>query len=379
MTHWIWQDEKWPNFRWNAGKVQAQLSEARILQGKLLGIVESFNEQTREQMNLRALTDEMITTSAIEGSIIDRDSVRSSIYHRLGIDKAGIKGNPDRYVEGLLDIMLDAAENHDQPLSLERLCQWHAALFPTGYSGMHKILVGQLRGEGEMKIISGRGNKQITHYIAPPHEKLKEEIEKFLHWFNEESRNRDKIDGIIRSAIAHLWFERIHPFDDGNGRIGRPIIDMVLAQDEKLSTRFYSISSAIMEDRKSYYQALDKVTTGSMDVTVWVEWFIKCFIKAIEMTFENIETALQKSKYWQLHSASEINERQQKVLNKMLDKGPGNYIGGITTRKYVNITKISRATAYRELADLVAKKYLKPINEKGRSAGYEILWPTNGN
>jgi len=195
-----------------------------------------------------------------------------------------------------------------------------------------------------------------------------------LFWFNEKSRNQDNIDGIIRSAIAHLWFERIHPFDDGNGRIGRAIIDMALAQDENLSMRFYSISSAIMEDRKGYYEALDHVSTGNMDVTIWVEWFIKCFIKSIEMTFEKIAMAIQKSKYWQLHFTTKLNERQKKVLNKMLDKGPGKYTGGITTRKYISITKVSRATAYRELADLVAKKCLKPINEKGRSAGYEILW-----
>ncbi len=371
MHHWIWEGPDWPNFTWEAEKIQPLLSHARLMQGKLLGLLQAFTPQTREELNLHAIMDEMITTSAIEGAIIDRDSVRSSIYHRLGIGHAGRPEKPDRYVEGLLDIMLDAADNFADPLALERLYHWHAALFPTGYSGIRKILVGQLRGEGEMKIVSGRGDKETIHYIAPPRNILEQEIVQFLTWFNSRA---NQLDGIVRAGIAHLWFEKIHPFDDGNGRIGRAILDMVLAQDEKLNTRFYSVSSAIMADRKGYYQMLDQVSKGGMDVTAWLQWFLQCYSNAIQVALNRIELSLQKSKFWQAHENTQLNERQKKVLNKMLDKGVGGYDGGMTTRKYVGINKVSRATAYRELSNLVDKKCLKPLQEKGRSSGYEIVW-----
>lgn len=375
MSQWIWKSANWPNFTWDSAQVQPLLSEARFLQGKLLGILQSFSEDTREQLNLQAMTEEMITTSAIEGSIIDRDSVRSSIYHRLGIGTAGLSGKPDRYVEGLLDIMLDATDNFDMPLNLDRLCRWHAALFPTGYSGLRKIIVGELRGEGEMKIISGRGHKITIHYIAPPYQTLKNELDLFFNWFNVTSVKEEKMDGIIRAAIAHLWYERIHPFDDGNGRIGRAIVDMALSQDEKLSTRFYSISSVMMEHRKDYYHVLDTVSVGEMDVTVWVEWFLNCFINAIKNTMSNIDISIKKSRFWQVHADTPLNERQKKVLNKMLNEGVGGYIGGMTTRKYIGITKVSRATAFRELKDLIEKNCIQPLPEKGRSTAYEIVWP----
>lgn len=375
MPQWIWKHKEWPNFTWDVAEIQPLLSKARLVQGKLLGVMKSFSHESREELNLKVLTEEMLTTSAIEGSIIDRDSVRSSIYHRLGIEHAGTRATPDRYVEGLLDVMLDATENHEHALTLDRLCRWQAALFPTGYSGIQKIIVGQLRGAGEMKIISGRGKRQSVHYLAPPHEQLENDIQEFLNWFNHASRKKDHTDGIIRAAIAHIWFERIHPFDDGNGRVSRAIIDMALAQDEDLPTRFYSISSAIMSDRKGYYHVLDNVTKGDLNVTVWVKWFLHCFMNAIESTFSNIELALKKSQFWQHHADTSLNERQKKVLNKMLEKGEGNFDGGMTTRKYGHMTKVSRATAYRELADLVSKKSLKSLDKKGRSAGYEILWP----
>ncbi len=373
MIQWIWENQDWPQFTWRSDEILALLSEARLIQGKMLGIMQSFNEKSRERQNLQALMDEMITTSAIEGSIIDRDSVRSSIYHRLGIENAGLNGKPDRYVEGLLDILLDATENNAEVLDVNRLCRWHAGLFPTGYSGIHKILVAQLRGEGEMKIVSGRGNKIKLHYIAPPRKILKTELGRFLKWFNTSSLKNT--DGIVRAAIAHLWFEKLHPFDDGNGRLGRAIIDLALAQDEKLSTRFYSLSSAIMQKRKGYYEILDKVSAGSMDVTEWVKWFLQCFISAIEKTLENVSLTLKRTQFWDIHEKTSLNERQKKVLNKMLDPGVEGFIGGMTTRKYQGITKISRATAYRELNDLVEKNCLKPLQEKGRSSAYELIWP----
>lgn len=376
MSHWIWEDKNWPKFDWDAKAIQPLLSQARLAQGRLLGILRSFSEQVCEQLSAKALMDEMITTSAIEGEIVDRDSVRSSIYHRLGIGNSGVSGKVDRYVEGLLDVLLDATEHYKQPLDLERMFSWHAALFPTGYSGIQKILIGQLRGEGDMKIVSGRGSKVMIHYVAPPHEKLESELKIFLKWFNVSSL-KEKVDGLVRAGIAHLWFEKIHPFDDGNGRIGRAIIDMALAQDENLSMRFYSISSAIMDQRKGYYRVLDEVSKGGMDITVWLVWFLNCFIKAIETAEVNVQLAMLKSKFWQMHETTVLNERQKKVLNKMLDLGVGGFVGGMTTRKYMSITKVSRATAYRELNDLVEKKCIKPLDKKGRSSAYEIIWSEN--
>lgn len=372
MTHWIWKHPNWPVFQWNHDKIQPLLSEARMQQGKLLGLLQTFHGDLQEHLNLQAMVEEMITTSAIEGAIIDRENVLSSICLRLGIHQSGIKAKPDRYVEGLLDIMLDATDNYQQPLDVNRLCRWHAALFPTGYSGISKILVGQLRGDGDMEIISGLGHKLKIHYLAPPHHRLEDELQIFLKWFNHESIA--SVDGIVRAAIAHLWFEKIHPFDDGNGRIGRAIIDLALAQDEQLSTRFYSLSSIIMEQRKSYYDILETVSKGDMNVTQWVEWFIQCFIDAINLALNGINLTIQKTKFWHAHEATPLNERQRKVLNKMLEKGPGEYLGGMTTRKYQAITGASRATAYRELMGLVTKGCLIPLKSKGRSSAYDIIW-----
>lgn len=372
MTQWIWQRPEWPNFIWDETKTTPKLAEARLVQGRLLGLAQGFNQSIRDELSSQALTDEMITTSAIEGETLDRDSVRSSIAYRLGLKTAGIDAKPDRYVEGLLDIMLDATGNYQESLTLERLKGWQAALFPTGYSGIQKINVGELREEGEMQIISGRPGKTKVHFVAPPCEGLKKELDGFIKWFNKKINHKHSLDGIIRSAIAHLWFEILHPFDDGNGRIGRAIIDMALAQDEKCAVRFFSLSKQIMSERKGYYAILEKTTKGNLDITCWLVWFLDCYQNAIITSLNDIDNITEKSKFWQRHSQTNLNDRQRKVLNKLLDAGKKGFVGGMTTRKYVSICKVSRATAYRELIDLVEKDCLKPLSKKGRSAAYEI-------
>jgi len=298
-------------------------------------------------------------------------SIRSSVAYRLGLKNAALNAPPDRYIEGVLDMMLDATENYGQPLDLKRLEGWQASLFPTGFSGIRRINIGKLRGEGEMQIISEKSNKPEVHYVAPSNKTLQKEMRQYLKWFNQKN---SELDGLIRAAIAHLWFEILHPFDDGNGRVGRAIIDMALAQDETSSIRFYSLSAEVMATRKSYYQILQRTTSGNLNITEWLEWFLNCYSNAIHRSMGIIDKVCLKSKYWQAHTKTILNERQQKVLNKMLDKGVDGFEGGMTTRKYVGINKVSRATAYRELIDLVEKNCLEPMEAKGRSTAYQIKW-----
>src|SRR3990167_10782992 len=374
MTHWIWSNKDWPNFSWDAEKLSLHLSSARLAQGKLLGIIQTINDEVSDEMDAIILAAQAIDTSAIEGERLTRDSVRSSIANRLGLDIAGISTQPDRYIEGLLDMLLDATQNYSALLTLERLYGWHAALFPTGYSGIRKITVGSLREPGPMQIVSGRPDRPTIHYEAPPAKGIKNEMNRFLSWFNDNA----VIDGLLRAGIAHLWFELLHPFEDGNGRVGRAIIDLALAQDEKLKSRYYSLSSAIMNDRKNYYASLEKSCCGDMDITPWLIWFLGCFKDAINHSIKMIDDISYKSHFWERHARTEINTRQAKVLNRLLDAGRDGFIGGMTTRKYMQLTKISRATAYRELIDLVDKKCLRPTTEKGRSAAYEIDWSAIG-
>ncbi len=370
MTHWVWADQNWPDFDWDVEVLSPYLSSARLAQGRLLGIIQTINSELSEKVDALIMVEQAVDTSAIEGERLSRDSVRSSLAIRLGLDHAGINKQPDRYIEGLLDMLMDATQNYNQPLTLERLCGWHAALFPTGYSGIRKITVGALREPGPMQIVSGRPDKPTIHYVAPAGESLKGEVEAFLTWFNAHG----KIDGLLRAGLAHLWFELLHPFEDGNGRVGRAIIDLALAQDEQLSSRYYSLSSAIMDDRKNYYASLGEVCRGSMDITAWLVWFLTCFENAVKNAIKLIKDISFKSRFWEVHQLTDINKRQEKVLNRLLDVGKEGFVGGMTTRKYMQLTRTSRATAYRELSDLVDKRCLKPIASKGRSAAYEIDW-----
>lgn len=371
MTHWIWQCENWPKFTYRADALATALASARLSQGKLLGIIQTMQNDTTTLLDAEILAEQAIDTSAIEGERLNRDSVRSSIADRLGLHRAGIHAAPNRYIDGLLDMLMDATGNHEKPLTLERLFGWHAGLFPTGYAGIHKIIVADLRGPGPMEIVSGQPGKTTIHYSAPPANTLSAQLEDFLTWFN----GKRQTDGLIRAGLAHLWFELLHPFEDGNGRVGRAIIDLALAQDEKLSSRYYSLSSAIMRERKHYYSSLEKACRGGLDVTDWLNWFLSCVTQAIEAAMSLIKNITFKSRFWQIHATTALNERQIKVLNKLLSKGEAGFIGNMTTRKYRQITGVSRATAYRELNDLVNKQCLVPTTDKGRAAGYAIAPP----
>ena len=316
------------------------------------------------------LVEETVKTAAIEGEVLDRDSVRSSVARRLGLSEAGLPP-AERHVDGLVEVLLDATQKYDQPLTAKRLKGWHAALFPTGYSGLHKIRVGEWR-EGKMEVVSGHVGREKVHFQAPPSKVLNEEMKNFFDWWK---NSFGKTEGFLRAGVAHFWFVTIHPFDDGNGRITRALTDMALAQDEKLPIRFYSVSSQIMEERTMYYDILEKSQKGDLDITAWLKWFLGCLIRSMEKSETIIAKVLVKAKFWQAHSQTSMNERQRKIINRLLDVGKGEFKGGLTTKKYVSLAKTSRATAFREIADLVEKNVLVQDPEsKGRNVKYDLNW-----
>lgn len=371
MTQYIWQQREWPHFRWNADVIIESLSRCNFNRGRLLGRVASLGMEHSLEAQAEALAAEVLETSAIEGKKLDPDSVRSSVGRRLGLPDAGLP-RKDRYTEGLVDVLLDATTNHQQTLTMERLHGWQAALFPTGYSGMHQIAVGTFRGDSPMQVLSGPVGKEKLHYEAPPGSEVATNVEQFLQWWQEEQGD---FDGIIRAAIAGFWFVTIHPYEDGNGRLARAITDMALAQDEKLAGRYYSLSAQIMEEREEYYEVLESCQKGDLDITDWLLWFLGCFERAIARSDKLIGKVLRKARFWEIHSQAELNQRQRKVVNSLLDAGPDGFEGGLTTRKYAGMTKSSRATSYREITDLLEKKILLRNPGKGRSASYDLIWP----
>lgn len=371
MTQYIWQQREWPHFRWNADVIIESLSRCNFNRGRHLGRVASLGMEHSLEAQAEALAAEVLETSAIEGKKLDPDSVRSSVGRRLGLPDAGLP-RKDRYTEGLVDVLLDATTNHQQTLTMERLHGWQAALFPTGYSGMHQIAVGTFRGDSPMQVLSGPVGKEKLHYEAPPGSEVATNVEQFLQWWQEEQGD---FDGIIRAAIAGFWFVTIHPYEDGNGRLARAITDMALAQDEKLAGRYYSLSAQIMEEREEYYEVLENCQKGDLDITDWLLWFLGCFERAIARSDKLIGKVLRKARFWEIHNQTELNQRQRKVVNRLLDAGPGGFDGGLTTRKYAAMTKSSRATSYREITGLLEKKILLRNPGKGRSASYDLIWP----
>jgi Fic family protein len=317
----------------------------------------------------RVLTAETIKTAAIEGERLDPASVRSSVARRLGLSTAGLPRSA-RSVDGLVDVLLDATQQYKIPLTAKRLKGWQAALFPTGYSGFHKIRVGQWRGREPMRVVSGPVGHERVHFEAPPQDRLSREMARFLKWWNQESVT---LDGLLRAGVGHLYFVTIHPFEDGNGRVARALTDMALAQDEKTGQRCYSISTAIMENRQSYYDVLERSSKGSLDITHWLLWFLTTLKNAIKNSDDLLITILSKARFWQENANIDLIPRQRKALNAMVDSGPEGFAGGMTTRKYVGMTRASRATAFRELADLVNKRMIKPAPAQGRSASYVLV------
>lgn len=366
---WIWQKKSWPNFKWDTEALLAKCTTISYSLGNLRGKLENVQIKDNSFLEVEALVSETLATSAIEGELLERDSVRSSIARKLGIEKHGLK-KIDRRADGLIEMLQDAVQNYDQKLTLKRLCGWQTALFPTGYSGIHQIHVGKLRGEEPMRVVSGQmSDRPKVHFEAPPRNCLEAELKTFFSWFNNNKIKSD-LNGLIRAGIAHLWFVTLHPFDDGNGRLTRAITDMALAQSENNSRRMIAVSSSILENRSSYYDILEKTQSGTMDITAWLVWFLSQLGVAIGKAELGMQTVLFKAQYWKKYNHITITDRQRKALNKLLDAGPGGFEGGMTTRKYASINSVSKPTATRELTDLLDKGMLTTGPGKGRSANY---------
>lgn len=363
MTKYIYEYSNWTNFTWNDKIINSIFGEVRLLQGKIIGQMSALGFQTKEEVTLSALTLDVVKSSEIEGEMLNYNQVRSSIARRLGINSAGLVQS-SRHIDGLVEMMLNATQSYHLALTEKRLFGWHAALFPTGYSGAYKIEVGQYR-TGEMQVVSGALGKEKVHYEAINAKFVKAEMDQFLEWFN----NDNSLDLVLKAALAHFWFIIIHPFDDGNGRIGRAITDMMLARSEASGDRFYSMSNQIQAERKNYYSILQKVQHRSGDITDWLEWFLHCLKNAMQATEETTKKILLKTEFWILHEHTSINERQRLMLNKLLD----GFEGKLQTSKWAKITKTSTDTGLRDIKDLVEKGILKKTNEGGRNANYVLV------
>jgi Fic family protein len=359
----------WPHFRWNNEALAKPLTEVRHRQGLLIGHMGALGFDLRQEAVLQTLTTDVLKSSEIEGEKLDAEQVRSSIARRLGMDIGALKP-ADRDVEGVVEMMLDATRHYDQPLTADRLFAWHAALFPTGRSGMRKIRVGAWRddSDGPMQVVSGPIGKERVHFEAPATPRVDQGMNAFLDWFN---TNTD-IDPVMKASLAHLWFVSIHPFDDGNGRIARAIADMALARSENGPQRFYSMSAQIRQERNAYYEILERTQKADMDVTRWMEWFLACLGRAIDGAQIVLSTVLAKAKFWERMHGIAINDRQRLVLNKLLD----GFEGKLTTTKYAKLTKSSQDTALRDLAYMVEKGVLVRSSEGGRSTSYSLAVAT---
>ena len=365
MTY-IHEREDWPKFRWNEGKIAKQLAGLARRQGRLLGRMEALGFTLRSEAVLRTLTAEVIKTSEIEGEVLNPEQVRSSLARRLGID-IGALTPADRNVEGVVEMMLDATQNYAEPLTEERLFGWHAALFPTGRSGMTKIIVGAWRDDssGPMQVVSGALGRERVHFEAPEAKRLKKEMRAFLTWFNK----GPAIDPVLKAAMAHLWFVAIHPFADGNGRIARAIADMSLARSENSAQRFYSMSTQIRAERTAYYGILEATQKDDLDITDWLDWFLACLDHAFTGTEDILGTVLHKAEFWEKHSEASINDRQRLMLNKLLD----GFEGKLSTSKWAKIAKCSKDTALRDIEALIALGILAKDPGGGRSTSYSLL------
>lgn len=365
MTKYIWQATKWPRLYWDDSRLIKALAEARKIQGQILGQAKFL--ELKEQAEI--LVDETIATSAIEGEKLDRNGVRSSVAKRLGLSTAGLP-EPKRSTDGMVEILLDATTNHVKPLTKDRLYSWQSALFPTGFSGINKIEVGSWRtGSEPMQVISGKMGKAKIHYEAPPSKIVSSEMETFFEWWNNPPEN---LDGLLRAAVAHFWFVTIHPFDDGNGRVARAITDMALAQDEKTKMRLYSLSAQIIKERESYYEILESTQKGKGDITSWLVWFLDMFTRSIQSSSQLIEKALWIGSFYAHNDGIALNDRQKKVIKKMMETFPADFVGGLTNQKYVSMTKTSSVTAKRDIQDLVEKNILLQNEGGGRSTSYRL-------
>ena len=363
---YIWQLSEWPQWSFDLLRLTPALSEVSLAQGMLLGRLTDVGMAPRELASLAALTDDIVNTSAIEGEHLNVESVRSSLARRLGVDIGAI-APADRHVDGLVDMILDATTAFDRPLTKARLFSWHAALFPTAHSGLNKIDVGTWRGAASdpMQVVSGPYGRQKIHFEAPPANRLDAETDRFLAWLN----NDFSQPPLIKAGLAHLWFVTLHPFDDGNGRIARAIGDLLLAKADGSPQRFYSLSSQIQRDRKAYYDILERTQKGSMDVTAWLTWFLAALKQALNNAHTTLDAVLSKARFWQRWAETPMNERQIKVLNKLLD----GFDGKLTSSRWAAIAKCSADTALRDINELVRAGVLRRAEGGGRSTAYELM------
>jgi Fic family protein len=366
MTTYIHQLKDWPKFNWDSAKLAQKLAAVRNRQGRLTGRMEELGFQLKKEANLEALTEEVTKSSEIEGEVLSRNQVRSSLAKRLGVD-IGALTPAERNVEGIVEMMLDATGKYNTPLTFERLFGWHAALFPTGRSGMRKITVGDWRTEesGPMQVVSGPEGREHVHYEAPKAGLLADEMKAFTDWFN----GQQDLDAVIKAALAHLWFVTIHPFEDGNGRIARAIADMALARSENSPQRFYSMSAQIRQERNSYYEILEATQKGDLDITTWLKWFLDCLDRAFDRADMILAAVLAKARFWKKHASQTINKRQRLMIERLLD----GFDGKLNTSKWAKITKTSPDTALRDIDDLIAKGILAKDAAGGRSTSYSLV------
>jgi len=362
---YIHEQRDWPDFTWDEARLSPLLGEVRHEQGLLLGQMISLGFELKEEASLLILTQDAVKTAEIEGEILNPRSVRSSIARKLGLDDATPTPS-DSHVDGLVEVLIDATKHYHQPLSEERLFGWHAALFPTGRSGMRRITVGDWRQDetGPMQVISGPLGREKVHFQAPGHERLSDEMPRFISWFNASG----KLDPLIRSALSHLYFVTIHPFDDGNGRIARAIGDMQLARADRIDLRFYSMSAQIQKEKRSYYDTLERCQKGPLDVSVWIEWYLDCLLRAVHSSKSILRSTLDKAFFWQQHADDKINGRQKAMLNRLLD----GFDGKLTSSKWAKITKCSQDTAHRDIIDLIKRDILAKEDAGGRSTSYRL-------
>jgi Fic family protein len=368
LGYYIYEHPQWPDFYWDAEELLNLLSEARNLQGRLMGRMESLGFDLQNQAQLDALTLDVLKTSEIEGEKLHSGQVRSSVARKLGMEYAGMVDS-DRHVDGVVEMMLDATRQCFEPLTAERLFDWHAALFPTGRSGMYKITVAYWRqdGAGPMQVVSGPMGKEKVHFQAPDCNKVPELMQQFLEWFNKQTA----LDPVMKAALAHFWFVTVHPFDDGNGRIARALADMLLARADQSNQRFYSMSAQIRKERKRYYAVLEKTQKGGLDITEWMHWFLSCLVNALKATDVVLQGVTDKANFWKYHANTELNDRQRKMVNKLLD----GLHGKLSSSKWAKMTKCSRDTAIRDINDLLEKGVLQKEAAGGRSTHYELMKP----
>ena len=367
MAHpvWIWQYAQWPHFCWNDSSLIGLLARVHEKQGRLVGMMDSLGFETQSASSLDALTEDVLRNAEIEGLLLNKEHIRSSVARHLGIDLSGAAGT-DHYSEGVVQVLMDAVNHADELLTEERLFNWHSALFPTGRSGITPITVSAYRtGDEPMLVVSGAMGRERVHYEAPPSDRVAEEMRKFLQWFNEES----PVDDLLKAGIAHLWFVNIHPFDDGNGRLTRTLTDMLLARADGQPKRFYSMSAAILRNKNSYYDTLEYTGKHGLDITQWLMWFLQTLEDAIDTAHERTTQVLHKALFWQRHRDKVLNDRQIRMINRLWD----GFEGKLSTGKWAKMTKSSQATALRDIQDLEAKGILRKTDDKGRNVGYELI------